>query len=92
MHTSIGMTGTSPTKLTQLRELLSTIRGPVLMVGDWNMEPAELGQSGALAAFLPQHCLSARTGPGASTCAVGGRRLLDFPLVNQPAALLMGEV
>ena len=53
---SIGMTGCNLVKLHKLHELTDEGRTKLIAVGDWNMHPDILRQSGMLELIGPNHC------------------------------------
>ena len=71
----IGIKGENKHKLMQLGALLSSLRTPWLVIGDFNAEQQELHDSGWLE--LVRGCVGTPTGAD-YTCVAGKGRLIDY--------------
>ena len=85
---SIGMKGVNLTKTQQIMHSLSVVSGPVALIGDFNMPPDELLESGAFFAGSSGHHLQAVVPDVPFTCSQGSGRILDYMLVNQHHCLI----
>ena len=93
LTSGIGAKGTNITKMHQIMRSYDHARGPVLMVGDWNMDIDELTPTGLfcdkeaayrnLAPMLPDTTL---------TCATGKGRVIDYAVANAQANAIMTDV
>ncbi|CAK0874185.1 unnamed protein product, partial [Prorocentrum cordatum] len=71
-------------KLANVGTLVSTIQGPWLAIGDWNMTPKELASTGWLAMVNGAIITPTNT---EYTCALGSGRMLDYMVASQHAVL-----
>ena len=88
----IGCTGENLREFAELREYLALLRGPILMIGDWNMTPDEVHEAGVLRTFMPQHRLGVLTASQHATCSVGAGRLLYYCIGNDEGLLFIQDL
>ena len=89
---SIGAAGVNLQKLNQLVQACGQLDGPILMVGDWNLEPHELASSGVFDALPASKRLSPLVPPAEFTCTSGQGRVIDFAMVNQQARAILSGI
>ncbi|CAK0829203.1 unnamed protein product, partial [Prorocentrum cordatum] len=82
MTSSIGPKANAP-KLANVGTLVSTVQGPWLAIGDWNMTPKELAGTGWLGLVNGSVIVPSNTD---YTCTLGSGRMLDY-IVASPHAL-----
>ncbi|CAK0802273.1 unnamed protein product, partial [Prorocentrum cordatum] len=81
MTSSVGPKANAP-KLANVGTLVSTVQGPWLAIGDWNMTPKELAGTGWLSLVTGSVIAPFNTD---YTCTLGSGRMLDYMVVSQHA-------
>ena len=62
------------------------VKGALMFIGDWNMEPAELEGCGfPRSTCAPGHTMLVQLPPADFTCTAGSARLLDYALGDREA-------
>ena len=77
----IGFSGVNVHKLGQITRFVNTCPWPVWMIGDWNMEPWELKESGFLGGFKCR-TVGVALPDVTFTCTQGQARLLDYVVMD----------
>jgi ribonuclease HI len=88
---SLGMKGCNLGKAAEISRFARGLKGPLAIVGDWNMTPSEVMASGFLAAMGKQNSMRLLQPPTAFTCTSGKGRVYDYWAANQQAEALMIE-
>ena len=89
LDASIGLVGQNLVKLHTLAKLLSMVRGPWIVIGDWNATPQELAQIG----WLQINGGKILTASNRSyTCTLGQGRMIDYAVISGSAEYLIKEV
>ena len=73
----------------QIAAFAGAVRKPIAMVGDWNMTPQELCDTGFLMSFMPFRKLEVSAPDASFTCTSGAGRVLDYWLLDQQASAVL---
>ena len=78
---NIGVAGENVTKLAQLRDFVERCPWPCALMGDWNLTPQELQETGFLTSIVNRRMVI-RVPDVAYTCTQGAKRIIDFMVVD----------
>ena len=89
-RTASNYLGDSVIKLGQLMASHREVKGPVCMIGDWNMAPHKLTSSSLLSG-MGKKALSVMEAPAPFTCSIG-MSTIDHMLVNGQARSIISDL
>ena len=90
LTSAIGASGVNIEKLEQICSSMRHIRGPLMLIGDWNMEYQELLAADILSKAAPG--LEPMLPNTHFTCTVGKGKVIDYAIVNQKAKALFSAL